>query len=87
MFPNGTIIPILYHDSLPFIPVRRPTPSKIESCCRLQLTMRDEYEPYHLQQRLAVLKVNTGLSIPSVYTDPFSLKLMASRLKERADSH
>ena len=29
-FPDGTTIPILYDGALPFIPVRRPTPSEIE---------------------------------------------------------
>ena len=48
-FPDGTIIPIQHDGSLPFIPVRRPTPNKIENCRRLQLTSRDDWDPYHLK--------------------------------------
>ena len=32
-FPDGTTISIFYDGSLPFIPVRRPTPNEME-CCR-----------------------------------------------------
>ena len=34
-FPVGTIIPILYDGSLPFISVRRSMPNEIENCRRL----------------------------------------------------
>ena len=47
-FPDRTIIPIQYNGSLPFIPVRRFTPNEIENCRRLQLTSRDDWDPYHL---------------------------------------
>ena len=47
-FPNGTVLPILYEGVLPFIPVRRPTSSEIENSMRLELTSRDDWNPYHL---------------------------------------
>ena len=50
-FPDGTIIPIVYDDDLPFIPIRR----QIENCRRLQLTSKDDLDPYHLRHRLAVM--------------------------------
>ena len=85
-FPDGTIIPVLYDGALPFILVRRPTPSKIENCRRLQLTSRDDWDPYHLELRWSGMIADGTLDIPTMYTDPISLELMFSRLIERASS-
>ena len=86
-FPNGTIIPILYDGALTFIPVRRPTPSEIENCRRLQLTSRDDWDPYHLELRWSGMIADGTLDISTMHTDPISLELMSSRLLERASSH
>ena len=86
-FPDGTIIPILYDGALPFIPVRRPTPSEIDNCRRLQLTSRDDWDPYHLELRWSGMITDGTFDISTMYTDHISLELMFSRLLERASSH
>ena len=86
-FADGTTIPILYEGSLPFIPIRRHTPHEVENCRRLQLTSRDEWDPYHLNLCWAVMSENSNDNAPSASTDPISLKLMSNRLEERASSH
>ena len=53
MFPDGTIIPILFDGVLPYIPVRIPRPEEIDSCRRIHLTLRDDWDPYHLRSRLS----------------------------------
>ena len=78
---------ILYDGALPFIPVRRPMPSEIENCRRLQLISMDDWNPYHLELRWSGLIADGTLDIPTMYTDPISLELMSSRLVERASSH
>ena len=50
-FPNGIVLPILYEGVLPYIPVRRPTPFEIENSMRLELTSRDDWAPYHMQNK------------------------------------
>ena len=84
-FPDGTITPILYDGSLPFIPERRPTPSEIENCRTLQLTSRDDC--YHLKLRWVGMIADAASNIPTMYTDPISLALMSSWLIERDSSH
>ena len=86
-FPDGAIIPILYDGALPFIPVRRPTPSEVENCRRLQLTPMDDWDPYHLELHWSGIIADGTLDIPTMYTDPISLELMSSRLVERVSSH
>ena len=55
IFPYRTVIPILYDVVLPFIPIRRPRPIEIDSCRKIQLTSRGDKDPYHQENRLAVL--------------------------------
>ena len=43
LFPGGTVIPIIYNDELPYIPVRRLTPYEIDCYLRLELTSRHEW--------------------------------------------
>ena len=86
-FPKGMVLPILYDGVLPFIPVRRPTPFKIENSMRLELTSRDDWDPYHLQNKWAA--VNSQSSSHFLYTDadPISIDLMPCKMLERAASH
>ena len=86
-FPDGIIIPFLSDGSLPFIPVRRPTSNRIENCRRLQLTSRDDWNPYHLELRRSGMIANAVSDGSTMNTDPISLELMSSRLMERASSH
>ena len=86
-FPDGTIIPIQYDGSLLLIPVRRPTANEIENCRRLQLTSRDDWNPCHLKLRWSSMIASAAPDSSTMYTDPISLKLMSSRLMERASSH
>ena len=86
-FPGDTIVSILYDASLPFIPVRRSTPNQIENCSRLQLTSRDDWEPYHLKLRWLGMIANAASDGPTMYIDSISLELMSSRLMERAGSY
>ena len=86
-FPNGVVLPILYEGVLPYIPVRRPIPFEIDHSTRLEFTSRDDWDPYHLQNRWATVNTN-----PSSYTlhtdaDPLSIELMSYRISERAISH
>ena len=74
-FPDGTVIPILYDGSLPFIPVRGPTPSEIENCRRLQLISRDDWDPYH-KLRWSGMIADAALDGSTIYTDPISLELI-----------
>ena len=48
IFEDGTRIPILYDGVLPYIAARRPTPEEIDSCPRLALTSRDDWNPFLL---------------------------------------
>ena len=87
VFPDGTIIPILYDGVLPYIPIRRPRPKEIDNCRRIQFTLKDDWDPYHLSNRLSTLKGEPNSSEPVTYTDPISLELMSCRLRERPSSH
>ena len=86
-FPNGIVLPIFYEGILPHIPVRRPTPFEIENSMRLELTSRDDWDPYHLQNKWAA--VNSHSSPHTLYTDadPISIELMSCRIVERAAAH
>ena len=53
---------------------------------RLQLTSRDDWDPYYLKLRWSNMIANATPDGPTMYTDPISLELM-SRLIERASSH
>ena len=86
-FTDGTIIPIHYEGSLPFIPIRRPTVHEVENWRRLQLTSRNDWDPYHLNIRWAAALGYPEAIAPSANTDPISLELMSSRREERASSH
>ena len=86
-FPDGTIIPILYDGVLPYIAVRRPRPTEIDSCRKIQLTLRDDWDTYHLSSRLSTLTGEPNSSDLVTYTDPISLELMSCRLRERLSSH
>ena len=86
-FPDGTIIPIQYDGSLPFIPVRRPTPNEIENCRRLQLTSKDAWDLYHLKLRWSDMIASATPDSSTTYADPLSLELTSSRLMVRSSSH
>ena len=73
-FPDGTMIPILYDGSLPFIPVRRSTPNEIENYRRIQLTSRDDWDPYHLKLPWSGMIANAASDGSTMYTDPISLE-------------
>ena len=45
LFPDGTKIPLEFDGVLPFIPVRRPSPTEIDTCRRLSLTSEDDWDP------------------------------------------
>ena len=83
MFPDGTIIPILYDSVLPYIPVRRPRPKEIDSCKRIQLTLKDDWDPYQLSNRLSTLMGEPNSSESVTYTGPISLELMSCKLRKR----
>ena len=87
MFPDGTIIPILYDGLLPYIPVRRPRPTETDGCRRIQLTLRDDWDPYHFSSRLSTLTGEPNSLNSVTYTDPISLELISCRLRERPSSH
>ena len=67
-FSNGTVLAIFYEGVLPYIPVRRPTPFEIENSMRLELTSRDDWDPYHLQNKWAAVNSHSS-SHTLVYTD------------------
>ena len=83
--PDGAIIPILYDSVLPYIPDRRPRPTEIDSCRRIQLTLRDDRDPYHFNSRLSTLTGSNSTN-SATYTGPISLELMSCRLRERSSS-
>ena len=86
-FPNGMVLPILYEGVLPYVPGRRPTSFKIENSTRLELPSRDDWDPYHLQNRWAT--VNTHPSSHTLHTDadPISIELMSCRMSESSLLH
>ena len=86
-FPSGIILSILYEGALPYIPVRRPTPSEIEYGVRLELTSRDEWDPYHLQNRCAAINTTIPSRVFLTDSDPISTELMTCMTTERAVSH
>ena len=67
--------------------MRRPTPDEIENCRRLQLTLRDDWDSYHLKLRWSGMIVSATPDSSTTCTDPISLELMSSSLMERASSH
>ena len=70
-FPDGTIIPVEYDGVLPFIPIRRPTPSEIDTCRRLTLTPPDEWDPYSYGGFIASTKTSTTIINENIiYSQP-----------------
>ena len=86
-FPDGTVVPINYDGVFPYISVRQPRPLEIDNCRRIQLTLKDDWDPCHYQNRLSVLTGKPVSKISITYTDPISSKLMSCKLKERSRSH
>ena len=64
-FPDGMLNPMVYDGVLSYIPARRPRPLEIDNCRRIQLTLKDDWDPYHYKNRLPVLtgKPDSKISI------------------------
>ena len=81
---NGEIIPIKFDGVLPYIPVRRPSPEEIDSCERVQLTSKYEWDPF-LQGNFSHLASNGETDLFSAMdtidlSDPLSCSLMSATL-------
>jgi hypothetical protein len=40
------LFPLRHHGPLPYIPIRRPTEEEMQDCVHLELTSRDDWDPY-----------------------------------------
>ena len=74
-FPNGFVLPIHYEGVLPYILVRRPTPFEIENCMRLELTLRNDWDRYHIKNKCAAVNslVTPHLAHYTQMQTPFQL--------------
>ena len=82
VFPDGTRLPIEYHGVLPYIPIRRPTVDEVHTCRRLQLTSKDEWDPFLLSGSFSTMTMDvSGTSfIDAIQADPLGEELMSMQL-------
>ena len=86
-FPNLVVLPILHEGVLPYIPSRRLTSFEIENSTRLELTSRDDWDPYHLQNWLVTIDTHPSSHTLHTDADPISIELMSCRMSKKAISH
>jgi hypothetical protein len=86
IFPDLTRLPILYDGVLPYLPVHRPLKEELHTCKRLELTSRDDWDPFLMNGSFSSLSgtpTDSDMSYIQHHlddTDPIGAHLMSIQL-------